>query len=235
MRWRARQPCDLARACTCICTRTCVNGRCACTHTELRRGSEHGVGREGLGMAMLATATRCAPVSWLSRKVLPALYRPSTPTTAASRPAKGSQSCMLVGVTPGVALLAAASPSPAAGTAGGRGSATAAAAAAARAAAAEDASGGNGGAGRGACPDTRPRAALSARRRRPGTASSPGGPAPRAPLKSSTAQPPASTTSCRAPATGPNTPGARPQATRQARGRRARASASSVRTPLPSE
>ena len=108
-------------------------------------------------------------------------------------------------------------------------------AAAARAAAAEDASGGNGGAGRGACPDTRPRAALSARRRRPGTASSPGGPAPRAPLKSSTAQPPASTTSCRAPATGPNTPGARPQATRQARGRRARASASSVRTPLPSE
>ena len=109
------------------------------------------------------------------------------------------------------------------------------AAAAARAAAAEDASGGNGGAGRGACPDTRPRAALSARRRRPGTASSPGGPAPRAPLKSSTAQPPASTTSCRAPATGPNTPGARPQATRQARGRRARASASSVRTPLPSE
>ena len=86
-------------------------------------------------MAMLATATRCAPVSWLSRKVLPVLYRPSTPTTAASRPAKGSQSCMLVGVTPGVALLAAASPSPAAGTAGGRGSATAAAAAAARAAA----------------------------------------------------------------------------------------------------
>ena len=109
------------------------------------------------------------------------------------------------------------------------------AAAAARAAAAEDASGGNGGAGRGACPDTTPRAALSARRRRPGRASSPGGPAPRAPLKSSMAQPPASTTSCRAPATGPNTPGARPQATRHARGRRARASASSVRTPLPSE
>ena len=85
-------------------------------------------------MAILATATWCAPVSWLSRKVLPVLYRPSTPTTAASRPAKGSQSCMLVGVTPGVALLAAASPSPAAGTAGGRGSATAAAAAAAAAA-----------------------------------------------------------------------------------------------------
>ena len=63
------------------------------------------------------------------------------------------------------------------------------AAAAARAAAAEDASGGNGGAGRGACPDTTPRAALSARRRRPGRASSPGGPAPRAPLKSSSLGP----------------------------------------------
>ena len=86
-------------------------------HTRSRRGSEHGVGREGL-----TGDTRyglCAPVSWLSKKVLPVLYSRARPPPRPRAPRRSSPVCWWA--TPGVALLAAASPSPAAGTAGGRG------------------------------------------------------------------------------------------------------------------